>query len=127
MRENDAGTKKQSPVNFVFACSGAADVGNVADQAARILARENTASMCCTAAVAAQIADIIKKVKTADQILAIDGCEHRCSEKVLLEGGFDEIVHMDLSRMGMEKGKTPPAVDTVARVADAARAALKKK
>ena len=38
---------------MVLACSGAADVGGVADGAARALSREKTAVMCCTAAVAA--------------------------------------------------------------------------
>lgn len=127
MVEKDVAAEKQSPVTFVFACSGAADVGDVADRAARLLAREKTASMCCTAAIAAQVADIVKKVKTADQILAIDGCEHHCAAKVLVEGGFEKFVHTDLTRLGMEKGKTPPTEDTVVRVADAARAALKNR
>ena len=45
--------------NMVFACSGAADVGAISDRAARRLAREKTASMCCTAAIGADIPDIV--------------------------------------------------------------------
>ena len=123
MGEENASEVKRAPVNFVFACSGAADVGDVSDRAARALVREKSASMCCTAAVAAQVTEIIKKVQSADQILAIDGCEHHCAAKVLLEGGFDEFVHVDLALLGMEKGKTPPTEENVALVAETARAA----
>lgn len=119
--------EKPSPVNLVFACSGAADVGDVADRTARLLTREKAASMCCTAAVAAQVAEIIKKVKTADRILAIDGCEHQCAAKVLVEGGMDEFVHVDLSLLGMEKGKTPATETNVQRAAEACRASLETK
>ena len=45
--------------NMTFACSGAADVGAIADQAARKLSKEKTASMCCTAAIAAEIPEIL--------------------------------------------------------------------
>ncbi len=123
MGEKDEAGQKQSAVNLVLACSGAADVGDISDRAARALTREKAASMCCTAAVAAQVTEIIKKVRTADLILAIDGCEHHCTAKVLQEGGFDEFVHVDLTLLGMKKGKTPPTEQNIAIVADAARAA----
>jgi len=123
MGEGKALEEKRAPVNFVFACSGAADVGDVSDRAARVLVREKAASMCCTAAVAAQVTEIIKKVQSADRILAIDGCEHHCAAKVLLERGFNEFVHIDLALLGMEKGKTPPTKENIARVAETTRAA----
>ena len=59
--------------NLAFACSGAADVGAIADQAARKLSREKTASMCCTAAIAAEISDILKRATFATKIVVLDG------------------------------------------------------
>ncbi|MCL4218136.1 MAG: zinc-binding protein [Candidatus Hydrogenedentes bacterium] len=122
-KERDIPHEERAFVNFVFSCSGAADVGEISDRTARILAREKIASMCCTAAVAAKVPEIIKKVETADRILVIDGCEHHCTAKVLREGGFDKFSHVDLTLLGMEKGKTPPTDDNIALAAGTARAA----
>lgn len=114
-------------VNLVFACSGASDVGGVTDQAARKLSREKTASMSCIAAVAAEIPDIMKKVQAADEIIALDGCDHECAAKVLRKGGVDRFAHVRLKDLGMEKGKTPVTEESIVKAAAAAADALARR
>jgi uncharacterized metal-binding protein len=111
---------------MVFACSGASDVGGVTDQAARKLSREKTASMSCIAAVAAEIPDIMKKVQAADQIIALDGCDHECAAAILRKGGIDTFAHVRLKELGLEKGKTPVTEETIAKAACAAAEALER-
>ena len=110
--------------NLVFACSGAADVGAIADRAARRLSREKTASLCCTAAIAAEIPGILEKAACATKILVIDGCDKACAKTILDRGGFTTHAYVELGTLGMEKGKTPEDEESVARAAAVAAQAL---
>lgn len=110
--------------NLAFACSGAADVGAIADQAARKLSREKTASLCCTAAIAAEIPDILKRATFATKIVVLDGCDKACARKILEQGGFTGLVYVELGTLGMEKGKTPVDEENIARATAVASEAL---
>ncbi|NIA12535.1 MAG: zinc-binding protein [Nitrospiraceae bacterium] len=110
--------------NLAFACSGAADVGAIADQAVRKLSREKAASMCCTAAIAAEIPDILEKATFAAKIVVLDGCDKACAKKIVDKGGFTNYAYIELGAMGMEKGKTPVNEESVAKTAAAASEAL---
>jgi uncharacterized metal-binding protein len=106
-------------VNLVFACSGAADVGAITDQAARKVQRSKTAYMSCSAAIGAQIPDIINTVQSAKKILVMDGCEKECGRVCFEKAGFKDFIHLQLERdMGMEKRKTPPTEENVAAIVD---------
>ena len=109
---------------LIFSCSGAADVGAIADQAARQLTRDKTAFMCCTAAVAAGVPEIMEKARAATQILVIDGCDHDCSRTVVEQGGFTGFAHVRLKDLGMQKGKTPVTDENIATAARACAEAL---
>jgi uncharacterized metal-binding protein len=61
----------------VVACSGASNVGQIANQAAIELAKEKIAGFFCLAGVGAHIKGMVKSGKEADLIAAIDGC--RCN------------------------------------------------
>jgi uncharacterized metal-binding protein len=92
---------------LVFACSGAADVGEITDQAARRLTKEKTASMCCSAAVAADIPEIIEKTQNAERVLALDGCPKDCVKTILQKSGFTNFKHVQLETVGLKKGESP--------------------
>ena len=101
---------------LVFACSGAADTGAITDQTARRLSAEKTASMCCSAAVAAEIPEILEKTQNAETILALDGCAKDCVKTILSKAGFTHIKHVQLETLGMKKGESPltdERIDTV--------------
>ena len=105
---------------LIFACSGAADVGHLADLAARKLTAEGAGKMFCLAGVGGRVSGILETTKAAAATVAIDGCTLDCARKTLEEAGFDRFEHVRLSDLGLEKGKSPVTderIDTVVRQA----------
>ena len=92
---------------LIFACSGAADVGAIADQAARKLTREGKGKMFCLAGIGGRIGGIMATTKAAEKILAIDGCSLNCVKACLEQAGITDFAHLQLADLGMEKGKSP--------------------
>ena len=122
-------TAKESSVckggaSLIFACSGAADVGGVADQAARKMNREGQGAMFCLAGIGGRIDPIMKKTGAAEKILAIDGCPLNCVKASLEQAGFDSFEHLQLADLGMEKGKTPASEENISKAAEAGAALL---
>ena len=109
---------------LIFACSGAADVGAVADQAARKLTKDGAGKMYCLAGIGGRVSGIMATTESAARILAIDGCPQNCARKTLEEGGFKKYEHLQLSDLGMEKGQTPPTPEAIAKAATAGAAKL---
>jgi uncharacterized metal-binding protein len=109
---------------LIFACSGAADVGEIADRAARRLTRERAGKMFCLAGVGGRVASILKTTGAADRVLAIDGCTQNCASACLAEAGFADVASLKVAELGMEKGLSPATDEAVARVAEAAKAIL---
>ena len=104
---------------LIFACSGAADVGAIADQAARKLSRDGVGKMFCLAGVGGRVSGILKTTESADAILAIDGCPLNCVKHSLEQAGFMEFKHLQLADLGMAKGQTPPDEASIGKAADA--------
>jgi len=99
---------------LIFACSGAADVGAIADKAARKLSAEGAGKMFCLAGVGGRVSGIMKSTEAASAILAIDGCPLDCAKHTLLQAGFTEFEHLRLTDLGMEKGQSPVSDERVA-------------
>ncbi len=114
-----------SAPKFVFACSGAADVGEVADQAARELSRQGDVSMFCLAGIGGKVSGIVKSTEAAEQILAIDGCPLNCAQKTLEEAGFTSIEHIELHELGLTKGESPTSPERIKQVVEAAKKHIK--
>jgi uncharacterized metal-binding protein len=113
-----------SAPKLIFACSGAADVGAVADQAARKLTKDGAGRMFCLAGIGGRVSGIMATTESAARILAIDGCPLNCAKNSLEQAGFKTYEHLQLADLGMEKGKTPPSIEAVAKVAAAGAAKL---
>ena len=103
---------------LIFACSGAADVGKIADLAARKLTAEGAGKMFCLAGIGGRVSGIMETTRAATAILAIDGCPLDCARKTLEQAGFTRFEHLRLSDLGMEKGKTAATDDALAKVVD---------
>ena len=101
---------------LIFACSGASDVGAIADQAARKLTREGVGKMFCLAGVGGRVSGIMKTTEAADRILAIDGCPLNCAKNSLERAGFTRFEHLQLAELGLEKGKSPASEDAIGKV-----------
>ena len=101
---------------LIFACSGAADVGEIADRTARALTKNGLGKMFCLAGVGGRVPGIIKKTGEASDILALDGCDLDCTKKCLEQAGFTQFKHLRITDLGMEKGKTLATEQNVAKV-----------
>ncbi len=106
---------------LIFACSGAADVGEIADRAARKLTRDGAGRMFCTAGLGGRISGILKTTEAAAGVLAIDGCPLNCVKSSLEQAGFKTFKHLQLADLGLEKCKSPVTEENINKVA--ARAA----
>jgi uncharacterized metal-binding protein len=104
-------------LTLVFACSGAANVGKIADEAARKLSREGKGKMYCLAGLGGNVKDIVETTRSADQILVIDGCPTDCAKKTVERAGIKQFSFVRVTDLGMEKGKTPVNDDAIAKVA----------
>lgn len=109
---------------LIFPCSGAADVGAIADRAARKLTHDLDGKMFCLAGIAARIPGMLETTKCASKIVVIDGCPQDCARKTLEAAGFGKIAHVKLYELGMERGKTPETHEAIAKVADVVRPIL---
>jgi uncharacterized metal-binding protein len=109
---------------LIFACSGAADVGEIADRAARKLSREGAGKMYCMAGIGARIGSIVKTTEAAGAILAIDGCPLNCASRSLAEAGFKNLKSVALADLGMDKGQSPPTDEAIEKVTEVAKGLL---
>src|SRR5512137_3068412 len=109
---------------LIFSCSGAADVGAIADQAARKLTKDGAGKMFCLAGIGGRVSGIMATTESAARILAIDGCPLNCAKNSLEQAGFSTYEHLQLADLGMEKGKTPPTPEAIAKVVTAGAAKL---
>ena len=105
---------------LIFACSGAADVGEIADRAARKMTKEGVGKMFCLAGVGGRISGIMKTTEAAAKILAIDGCPLNCVKNCLEQAGFGKFMHLQLADLGFEKGKSKANKENIAKVAQKA-------
>jgi uncharacterized metal-binding protein len=110
----------------IFACSGSADVGKIADLAARNLMEQGAGKMSCLAGVGGRVKGIMETTRAAQTILAIDGCPLHCARNTLEQAGFKKFEHLCLSDLGMTKGKTAVTEEAVAKVASQGKAKLPK-
>ena len=94
-------------LTLIFPCSGAADVGEISDRAARRLAKTGQGKMYCLAGIGGRVNDILVNTRAATTILAIDGCDADCAKHTLELAGFAEFKHLRLTALGLEKGKAP--------------------
>ncbi len=106
----------QGGPTLIFACSGAADVGHVADLAARRLTAEGAGRMFCLVGVGGRVKPIMETTAAASRILVIDGCGLDCAKATLREAGFERFDHLRVTDLGLEKGKSPTDDQAVGRV-----------
>ncbi|MFC2160778.1 putative zinc-binding protein [Acidobacteriota bacterium] len=105
---------------LIFACSGAADVGAIADQAARRLTANGSGKMYCLAGIGGHVPGIIKTTQEAEKILALDGCPVDCTKLSLEEAGITNFEHIKVTDLGIEKGQSPATNENITTVVQAA-------
>jgi len=110
-------------VRLVFPCSGAADVGAIADQVGRKMTREDLGKMYCLAGIGGHVSGIVETTKAADEVITIDGCPIACATKAVEHIGITS-KSFDVTKMGFEKGKSPVTEDAINSVFSQIKAML---
>lgn len=105
---------------LLFPCSGAADTGEITDQAARSMSRCGLGRMSCLALVGSDNQPLLDAARRATGLLAIDGCPEDCARKTLESHGLTNVLHLRLSDIGLAKGKSPATKENIEKVVCAA-------
>ena len=87
----------------VVACSGASNVGQIANQAAIELAKEKVAGFFCLAGVGGHIKVMVKSAKEAGLMIAIDGCPVQCAARTLQHADIEPAIQIVVTELGIEK------------------------
>lgn len=124
MAEEKCGCDCNAAPTLIFPCSGAADVGALADQAARQLTRAGVGSMYCLAGLGGRVKPIMETTAQAGKILAISGCPLDCVQHTLEQAGFTEYVHFRVTDLGLKKGSAPVTEENIAKVVAQGQALL---
>jgi uncharacterized metal-binding protein len=96
--------KEAENLAIVFACDGAATVGQVGHQVAVDLTNmDNEARMCCITAVAAGSPAHVGIAERAKKLIVINGCANRCASKVLEQKGIPYEYETVIAAEGVKK------------------------
>lgn len=110
---------------LLYACSGGANVAEIADKVARELMFDGCGTMFCLAGLGAHIQGMVQTAKDADLNLVIDGCPMDCARKVFEQAGIANYAYVKVTELGIEKVKgVRPTDEQVAKVVAKAREVL---
>jgi len=114
------GCGNEEKVRLLYACSGAADVGQIADLVSRKLDDEEWGGMSCLSGIGADLSGFIESAREADNII-LDGCPVSCGRKMFEKRGlpFTEYV---MTQYGLVKGSTPATPEVVEKMAEVVKA-----
>jgi len=108
---------------LIYACSGAANVAEVADRAARGLSSAGKGAMFCLAGLGADIQNMVQTARDADLNVVIDGCPIDCAKKIFDRCNLKNYTQIRVTDLGIEKVKgarcTEEQVDKVVVEAEA--------
>lgn len=93
---------------LLYACSGGANVGEIADRAARELMYAGKGMVSCLAGMGGDIDGLVKAAREADMNLVIDGCPMDCAKKTFARHGVANMTHLRVTDLGIEKAKGSP-------------------
>ncbi len=110
---------------LVFACSGASNVGQIANAAALELDRGGAGRMYCLIGVSAHIGGMVDSARGADYRIVIDGCPVACARLAAEHAGASVDRHVVVTELGVGKNHVFAwAQEEVERVVAAARDGL---
>lgn len=87
----------------VVTCSGGSNVGQIANQAAVMLAKEKVAGFFCLAGIGAHVKGMVNSGKEADLIISIDGCPVQCAAKTMQHAEIEPAIQVIVTEFGIEK------------------------
>jgi len=88
---------------MLLACSGASNLGQLANQVAVELTREGFGKMFCLAGIGAHLSGFVQSAKDVPAMVVIDGCQVACSKKILEHAEIPMKAYVTISDLGIEK------------------------
>ena len=90
---------------LLLACSGGSNVGQITNDAAKVLDQTGQGSMYCMIGIAAQLPSFVERAKKeGTTVVGIDGCGVACVKKALANIGVIPSVYVVATELGVEKG-----------------------
>lgn len=89
----------------VLTCSGASNLGQIANTMSTRLHHCGMAQMSCLAGIAADLPKFISGANKAGDLLLIDGCDISCGQKVLEKAGVNNYRYFVVSGLLPELSK----------------------
>ena len=111
---------EQTGERIVYACSGVANTGYLADRIARRWMQNGIARMSCLAAVGAADDDFIQAASKADANIVIDGCPKACGKRIFAAHRLG-CTHLKTTDFDVIKGETKITDEIVIDVAGCMR------
>ncbi|MEM2870104.1 MAG: putative zinc-binding protein [Thermoplasmata archaeon] len=100
---------------LIFPCSGASNVGQIANEAALRLREAGKGNMYCTAGIGGHVKGLVDGARSAKLLVGIDGCGVGCVKKCLEGEGLSPGVYMVISdELKVKKGYVRPEERDVA-------------
>jgi len=95
--------ESDKPLPVIYACSGCSSAGQMANTLALRLDHEGLAEMSCIAGVGGGVAPLVAKARSAERVIAIDGCPLHCALHSLRTRGVEPALHVDLAKLAVKK------------------------
>jgi uncharacterized metal-binding protein len=102
---------------LIYACSGAANTGLLADQVMRALNRDGLGKSTCLAAMGADLSGFLESARSATMNVVLDGCKVSCGAKIFEKNGIP-FKHYVMTDFDVEKGKTAITGELIEAVAE---------
>jgi len=109
-KQEAAGNDVQKPncscggtTRIVLACSGGSNVGQMTNEAGKILTVNKEAKLSCLAGVGGQLSGLVATAKGADKLLVLDGCSVGCAKACVDKAGVENYSYLVLTELGIEK------------------------
>jgi uncharacterized metal-binding protein len=87
----------------IYACSGGANVGQLSNEAAKMLSLQKFGKMSCAVGLGAHASGIVESGKAAGATVALDGFKAHCVRKAMEHVGIEPMVHMVITDLGFKK------------------------
>ena len=117
--------KKPAPPVMILACSGAANVGQMANRVAVELTQEGFGQMFCVAALGAYLPKFVNYAQKVPAMVAIDGCSVGCVRAILEHARVPLRNYIVLTELGFEKNMNSDLeLDDIEKVKQAVRSGM---
>jgi uncharacterized metal-binding protein len=114
------------PETLLFPCSGAADLGQVANEVALRLRDAGVGRMSCSVGIGGHVKPLVDSAKNAKIVVGIDGCSVGCVMKSLQAEGIKPTHYYVLTeKLSAEKSQKRPVEEHIKKAFEIVMADLR--